>query len=638
MTDRHHDATRELVRRAHEADPAPVRLDTAAGLAALLDRAGNAGEAAAGFDRARDAGGTRQALARTWAYRLSGVPGAVPPESELGAGSRARSTAEAWFDEVVMSSRSGVLLVGPDGRLLRANEAVGDVLGRGPDELAGLSLLELAAPDSMEPLRAVLSQVRDGTSGRFRQRLRMAGAGGEAVPVSLAVSLLRGAADEPGHHIVVIEGDTEPEPPPDAFGGQPRYDPLTGLPDRTAFSARLGAVLRGADRRHGITLFHLGLDGFDLVCDALGRHAGDALLRHAAQRLESIMARESAVVARLGDGEFGVVVENSSQTPGIAAVMDEIGAHLAEPVYVDGNGLAVSVSAGVVHLPPHDIDPAELLSAAGSALRRARSAGRGQWRLFHPGQAADDRLDQALAVVMPGAWESGQIGVRYRPVRSLRLDVLVAVEAELCWEHPGLPEPLPHGRCAALAERTGLVLALGEWLLRLACGEVRRWWGRQPGGPLAVRLTAHQATDATLVRRVERALDETGFEAHRLMLSMPAGALSESDAVDNLTTLAGVGVYTMLDDFGLGPWEVAAVQDLPVACVRLRRGLLPGRAPHVTTLLSLLHQEGVAIAVDGIDSAEIAGWWRDAGADFGAGDFVGTAIAPARLGELLELR
>lgn len=766
MTDRHHDAARDLVRRAHEADPERVELDTAAGLAALLERAETGGgtgaraglrrsarlgalrggddprgavarqttfgavAAVAHFDHAPNDSRARRELALRWTHRLIEVayiplaaseveaeltamldslcellhaePFAIEPVERIGrelaalghlgesglrrttevlgeglpalpefqpvercAGRIARAlgavgngfatartesvleqqesmqrallkvahdanqdlrAAEMRFDEVVTSSRNGILLAALDGRLLRTNDAVGGILGREPYELAGLSLADLVAPDAAEPFRDMLTQLRDGTSERFRDRLPMVGARGEAVTVSLAASVLRDATGKPSQYVVVIEDETELLLLSKELMRQARHDAVTGLPNRGAFTDHLEAALRRADPRYGVTLFHLGLDAFDLVCGSLGRRAGETLLQHVAQQLRSIMARERAMVARLDGDEFGIVVENSAQTPDVAAVMDEISDVLTEPVHVDGIGLSGPVSAGIVHWPAHDADPAELLRAAESTLHRARSSGRGQWRLFRPGQDADD----ALAVVMPGAWENGEIAVRYRPVRDLRLDAVTAVEAELCWERPDAPEPLPHDRCAALAERTGLALPLGEWLLRLACGQVR-WWRqrKQFDGPLAVRLTAHQATDAHLVPRLVRVLAQTGFDAHQLMLSMPAGVLPKSDAVDNLTALADLGVYTVVDDFGLGPLEVAAVRDLPVRCVRLPRELIPSRVPDVTTLLPLMRQEGVAVAVDGIDSAETARWWRDAGADFGVG-------APSEAGQLVQ--
>jgi EAL domain-containing protein (putative c-di-GMP-specific phosphodiesterase class I) len=195
----------------------------------------------------------------------------------------------------------------------------------------------------------------------------------------------------------------------------------------------------------------------------------------------------------------------------------------------------------------------------------------------------------------------------------------------LHWDRPDAG-PLEHDRCAELAEATGLILPLGEWLLRVAGGQ-SAWW-RQRGQfdrSLVVRLTAHQSTDADLVSRVVGVLEETGLAVQDLVVSMPSEVLPVTDAADNLAVLAGLGVHVGIDDFGLGPLDPASVPELPVRSVRVARSLVARRSPYVTALLPLVREAGIAVAVDGISSEEQARWWRAAGADFATGDHFGTA-------------
>jgi EAL domain-containing protein (putative c-di-GMP-specific phosphodiesterase class I) len=322
-----------------------------------------------------------------------------------------------------------------------------------------------------------------------------------------------------------------------------------------------------------------------------------------------------------------VLVENTATTPGIDALMKSINDDLLlEPTFVDGHGLVVSVSAGVVHRPGSDVEPLDLLRSAERALRKAKKGKRGQWELFHPGLDTEDRRDDALAVEMPAAWENGEISVRYRPIVSLADGAVTGVEAALRWDRPE-SDALDHDRCAGLAEETGLILPLGEWMLRVAGGQ-SVWW-RQRGQfdrPLAVRLTAHQSADADLVSRVVGVLDQVGLSVDQLMISVPGGVLPMADAADNLAVLARMGVLTAIDDFGLGPLDFGLLAaDLPVQAVRVARGLVEARSPYVAALLPLLRERGVSVAVDGIVSAEQAAWWRDAGADFATGDHFGVA-------------
>ncbi|HUQ58291.1 putative bifunctional diguanylate cyclase/phosphodiesterase [Lentzea sp.] len=540
---------------------------------------------------------------------------------------------EARYNEVVTSSSNGVMIVDLEGRLLRANAAIGEILGYTTDELAGMSLFDLVAPGFVEMLRAALAELVEGTAQRVRQAQRMLRVDGEPARLALTVSLLRGADDERSHFVVVVEDGTELELLQNELQRQSLHDVLTGLPNRQFFTTQLETALRKADPEHGITILHLDIDAFGMVSTSFGGRIAERLLQHVAQQLRLLLAGEKAMIARFDGDEFGVLIENTATTPTIGAIMKSINDDLLEPTYVDGRGLAVSMSAGVVHRPGGDAEPVDLLRAADTALRRAKVRRRGQWEVFHSAQDAEDRRDHLLAVTMPEAWENGEITVRYRPLVRLADGEVGGVEALLHWDRPELGV-LDHDRCAGLAEATGLVLPLGEWLMKVGAGQ-SSWW-RQRGQfdrALVVRLTPHQSTDADLVSRVVRVLEETGLEPGRLALSMSAEVLPLTDAADNLTTLAGMGVHMGLDDFGLGPLDPAAVSELPVRSVRVAPPLVERRSPYVTALLPLMHDAGVTVAVDGISSEEHARWWCDAGADFGTGDHFGAAGTP---GEFLQ--
>jgi diguanylate cyclase (GGDEF)-like protein/PAS domain S-box-containing protein len=547
---------------------------------------------------------------------------------------------EARFNEVVTSSTNGVLIVDLEGRLIQVNAAIGQILGRTPDELTGTPLLDLIEPAFTEMLREALTDLAAGASERVQQSQRLLREDGESARVTLTVSLLRGADDEPTHFVVVVEDGTELALLQSELQRQALHDPLTGLPNRQFFTTQLEIALRKADPVHGITVFHLDLDAFGMLRDTFGGRVVERYLQHVAGRLKALLAGEKVMIARFGGDEFGVLVENAPTTPGIDTIMKSINEDLmSEPTFVDGHGLSASMSAGVVHRPGSDVEPLDVLRSAERSLRRAKKGRRGQWELFHAGQDAEERRDDALAVAMPAAWEDGEITVRYRPIIRLASGEVTGVEAELHWDRPDSGD-LDHDRCAGLAEQTGLILPLGGWLLKVAGGQ-STWW-RQRGQfdlPLAVRLTAHQASDADLVSRVVAVLDEIGVPAEQLVVSVPGNVLVLADAVDNLAVLTRMGVLTAIDDFGMGPLDFGLLaSDVPVRAVRVARELVASRSPYVAALLPLLRERGVRIAVEGIDSAEQAQWWRDAGADFATGDHLGVARTPSDFVRDLELR
>jgi len=236
---------------------------------------------------------------------------------------------------------------------------------------------------------------------------------------------------------------------------------------------------------------------------------------------------------------------------------------------------------------------------------------------------------------MAGAWENGEIAVRYRPLARLADGEVAGYEARLHWDRPG-EAPLPHERCAELAESTGLVLPLGDWLLRAAARQ-GEWWRQRAGSrlPVVAGLTGHQVSDEALGTRVTRLLSDTGLPPEQLMLGVPVGALKVSGVHENVTALAALGVSVMLDEFGLGPDDLRAVEDLPVGIVRVDRRLAEWQAWSDSTFLSalvpLVRQVGATLVVDGIHTEVQAGWWRTAGAELATGDYFGVARAPGEL-------
>ena len=412
---------------------------------------------------------------------------------------------------------------------------------------------------------------------------------------------------------------------------QSLHDVVTGLPNRQFFTTRLESTLHGADPRTGTTLYHLDLDAFSMVADGRGRTVGDRLLKVVADRLRAVMADEKAMVARLDSDEFAILVENSPGTPDVATTVGRINDELAEPVYIDGQGVTVSTSIGVVHRPRNDVDPAELLRESDSALRRAKEHGRRQWELFDTAQDEQDKAWFNLATTMPSAWEMGEIELCYRPEVSLRDGQVVALEPVLRWDHPVFG-PVAHPRCVELAEQTGLMLSLGPWMLHSACARLRRI-GREcgPDVPLVVGLSEGQAVDPDLVSRILGILDDDGIAPERVRIGMPVGLLHSGrpEAAEYVRALADEGVHVVLHGFG-SAGDLVCLEDLPVTAVRVDARLVADQAERTVAgrslldrvlsgLVDVVHQAGGTVAVDGLDAAAQVEWWRAAGADTGFG-------------------
>jgi diguanylate cyclase (GGDEF)-like protein/PAS domain S-box-containing protein len=519
---------------------------------------------------------------------------------------RERLAAMARLDEVLACVDSGVAIVDLDGRFLRTNAALDRMLGRTSAEVTELTVFDVFRQQDGLVLRdMVLSRVE-----RIRLRQKLVGKDGDTLPVSLTASLVHGPDDE--HYVVVIPDDTELNLLQNQLNHQLLHDALTGLPNRQYFTTRLEHVLNTASPT---TVYRLHLDTLPFISDGFGHDVADRLLLAVAQRLTAAFADDEAMIARIEGTGFAILVECSPASPGLPAVVEKINEVVSEPLYLGEQGVSTSVSTGVVHRPAHRIEPAELLRAADMAVRHARSAGPGRWKLFDQERDERDRQAFRLAATMPSAWETGEIRVVYRPLVRLTDEQVIGVDALLRWDL------LPHDQCMALVEQAGLAIPVGTWLLRQTCAQL----GSRRDLLLAVAITATQAADPELPDTVFRALHETAVGPARLQLAMPASPLfaTEGRAAANLKALADAGIQTTVYSPDFLPADPAFLAELPVRAVRTSQGRGTTRHPLMariaTDLVTVLHTAGAAVIVDNIETRQQATWWHHTGADAATG-------------------
>jgi diguanylate cyclase (GGDEF)-like protein/PAS domain S-box-containing protein len=544
-------------------------------------------------------------------------------DSRLG-----QRAAEARLEAILDSSSTGIAITDADGAFLRTNHALGSILGHSASEFAELTVFDLLPPDEDIFVRTARDQLLDGTLHRMRQRRTMLTKAGDAVPVTIIGTLLR-EQDEPHRIVLLVQDDSELRLLQSQLTRQSLHDVVTGLPNRQFFTTRLESALLKADPRTGTTVYHLDLDAFAMVSDGLSRQVGDQVLKAVAERLKVVVAGEKSMVARLDSDEFAILIENSAHTPDVATMIDRVNDELGQSVYVDGENITVSASIGVVDRPRRNIDPTELLRASDLALRRAKRHGRRQWELFDDALDEQDRAHFNLATTMPAAWEVGDVRLDYRPQVDLVTGAVVALEPVLRWDHPRFG-PVGHRRCVELAEQTGLMLSLGDWLLHSACAQVRK--RRRESDlrlPMVVELSDGQAVDPDLVGRVLRILAEDDMAPDDVRLGIPVHLLhgDRPEPAEHLRVLSDAGVGVALHGFGSAATDLPWLEDLPVPAVRIGVSLVAAQAARagslldvaLTDLVDVIHSAGGTVAVDGIDTVEQANWWREAGADTGLG-------------------
>jgi diguanylate cyclase (GGDEF)-like protein/PAS domain S-box-containing protein len=311
---------------------------------------------------------------------------------------------EARFREVFDSSPMGIAISEPGGRILRTNPSLDEILGYAPDKLLGRQLSELCSPGDQPMVQRHYQDLLTSRTSRFRARCTLRRANGETAWVYLAASVLPDAEQAPQYLATMVDDITDLHLLEQRLNHQTLHDLQTGLPNRHYFVTHLEKVLAQLDSSAEVTLLHLDLDGFSAINDGLGHSVGDQLLGVVARRLESVVADQQAMVARLGADEYAILIEPGDSVPEVGALAEIINTELAEPFYTEGLGVAVTAKIGAVQRRADGSKPEELMRAAGATLRRLRGRDNRQWDLFDPDIDATNRAEFRLAAAIPAPW------------------------------------------------------------------------------------------------------------------------------------------------------------------------------------------------------------------------------------------
>ncbi|MDO9712195.1 bifunctional diguanylate cyclase/phosphodiesterase [Paracraurococcus lichenis] len=371
----------------------------------------------------------------------------------------------------------------------------------------------------------------------------------------------------------VVIDVTERREAEDRIAHLAHHDTLTGLPNRALFRKRLNEALARMRRGEGFAVLCLDLDRFKEVNDTLGHPAGDVLLRNVAARLRAEM-RETDTLARLGGDEFAIVQSGADQASDTVTLARRLVEVLSMPFDLDGHRVTIGTSIGIAVAPQDGVDGDALLRAADMALYQAKSDGRGTWRFFEPEMDQRAQMRRALELDLHRALDAGEFEVHYQPVVRVDDRKVTGLEALVRWRHPerGL---MPPDRFIPLAEEIGLIVPLGEWVLRRACAETAHW----PGAlKVAVNLSPAQFASPGLVDAVAGALAEAQLEPGRLELEITETVLlRETEAtLATMHRLKALGVRIVMDDFGTGYSSLSYLQRFPFDKVKIDRGFTRG--------------------------------------------------------------
>ncbi|WP_424215551.1 putative bifunctional diguanylate cyclase/phosphodiesterase [Streptomyces sp. BI20] len=552
-----------------------------------------------------------------------------------------------------------------DGLVLAANHALGALFSVPPQSLLRRRAADLLDLSADARTRQCYRDVLRGRPTRLRCTRRLPRPDGRALWAEVSLGPMPGG----GRDLLLSVTDVSERRDLQArLRHLQMHDPVTRLPNRALFFERLSGALESAvHRRSGtgrVGLCYLDLDGFKAVNDTLGHRVGDRLLAAVADRLTACARRHGRgarpghgaagaghLVARLGGDEFALLVEDSPGVEGIAELAAELLAAVQEPFDLAGQRLLVSASIGVVERSASGTTATALMQAADTTLYWAKADGKARVARFDPERNAHRMTRQALSSTLREAVEHGEFAVEYQPLVDLASGVVRGVEALVRWNHPTFGTLTPN-RFIGIAEEDGSIVQLGQWVLRTACRQARRWQLDHPGHPpvfVSVNVAVRQVWDSDLVRDVAEILAETGLEPGLLQLELTESAVmgSAGRPLQALQELSDTGVRIAIDDFGTGYSNLAYLSRLPVSVLKLdgsfvrgfrhEGGTHPNPADEtiVEALVQLAHRLGLTVTAECVETPGQAARLRRVGCDTGQGWLYSRAVAPERIAEMI---
>jgi diguanylate cyclase (GGDEF)-like protein/PAS domain S-box-containing protein len=521
-----------------------------------------------------------------------------------------------------------------DGRYLLANRSAETILNRRREDATGLT-----AADIFNPREAKLIIARDEAAIRKRGLLT------EEHPIStkdgLRLFLTRrmtvlDEAGQPQYLIKTHEDVTDRRQTESRMAHMAYHDGLTDLPNRAAFLQALAQMIEaceGTDEEFAV--LSVDLDGLKEINDVFGHATGDKLLIEVAHRIQA--SARGGVVARLSGDEFGLIIDGKQPAAG-KRLAEQLAEALANEFQIDGKSVRTGVTTGISVFPRNGADAASLLANAGAALFRAKAKSRGSISVFEPEMDQQIRDRRVLHQDLSLAIKNGELSLHYQPQaksgQSVASSEIIGFEALARWLHP-VRGFVPPGDFIPIAEESGLIVEMGEWILREACREAASW-------PLplqvAVNLSPAQFTHGDLVGLVHSILLETGLAPGRLELEITEGVLIEDfdRGLALLRRLKALGVRVSMDDFGSGYSSLSYLQAFPFDKIKIDRAFVinlghnPQSAAIIRAVIGLGHGLGMSIVAEGVETQEQLGFLADEGCDSVQGYFIGK---PAPIGQ-----
>ena len=525
--------------------------------------------------------------------------------------------------EVIDSMTEAVCVTDLDFCFVSANRAFTRMTGYEQPAILGQSAALLNStkhgPEHYSAMRETF--VRDG---HWRGELWQRRSDGEEFLCWLEISVVHDAVGERTHYVGVMSDITDRKRAEQELRYLANYDTMTGLPNRALLNQRLGqAIVRGQQASRRVAVLFLDLDRFKHVNDSMGHAAGDRMLRAAGARLRACIA-STDTVARLGGDEFTVVLENITGAHEAEDVARKLLDAFTVPLHLEtGEDVVISPSIGISLFPDHGKEPVELIKCADTAMYQAKDRGRNTYMFYTAEMDAAARSRATLITALRRGLERNEFNIVYQPKLSLVENRVTGVEALLRWNNEEFGSVAPT-TFIPLAEDTGLIVPIGEFVLNAACAQLRRWHDQGfTDLKVAVNLSMLQLLRGELTVRLHQILDTHGVQAARLELELTESMVmaNAEQSVRTLTELKAIGVSVAIDDFGTGYSSLSYLKRLPIDTLKIDQTFVgdittdPDDAAITSTIITMAHSLDLNVVAEGVETPEQLAYLRGQGCD-----------------------
>ena len=544
-------------------------------------------------------------------------------------------------------SIEGILITDPNGHILRVNKAFTDITGLSANQVTGKTPAIFSSgrhdSDFFEKLWESLT-----SKGSWQGEIWNRRQSGELFPAWLSLSGVKNKKQVTTHYIGLLTDITDKKISEQRIRQLAFFDELTQLPNRVLFMDRLSQSLAKASREKlYVPLLYVNLNRFKSINDSLGHDQGDTLLKLVAERLKQLV-RDSDTIAHMGGDEFTIIVEPVTDKNEVLRIGSRIAKSIVEsmarPYDLNGYEAFISASIGIVAFPEDGKHPTELLKNADTAVTHAKQRGSNNYLFYESNMNATAMKRMQMATDMHRALEKGEFELYYQPTVDIRSGKINGAEALIRWQHSSRGTIFPL-EFISLAEETGLIVPLSEWIFAEAIRQTKEW---QDAGispfRIAVNMSVHNLRSKELLKFISRMLEEIGLPANSVALE-----LTESIFMDNvkdiksvLTQLDDIGIRLLIDDFGTGYSSLSRLKELPARMLKIDRSFMrdiPENTDNkslVTAMIAMAHSLNMQVIAEGVENKQQLNFLVEQDCDEVQGFLISRPVPAAQFKKLIS--